>query len=297
MKRLVILLVTSAIVASCGSNNANHDATGMFEATEVMVSAEGNGKLLTFNVTEGEEVLSTTELGCIDTMQLYLTKVQLQQSKEQVGSLRQDIPKQIAALEEQLAYQRRELARVEQLIAANVGNAKQKDDITAQILILERQLAATKDQLEKGNRGVNDQEGAVDAQIAALDDQLQKCRVQSPIAGTVLSKYAEPGEMVSVGRPLFKVANLEEIFLRAYITSAQLTEMQLGQTVKVYADFGEKGSREYEGVVNWIASEAEFTPKTIQTKDERGNLVYAVKIAVKNDGYLKIGMYGDVVLK
>ncbi len=266
----------------------------MFEATEVIVSAEVSGKILSLNITEGQTVDPSEILGLIDTTQLYLQKVQLLQSKKQVGARKQDVSTQLASLEEQLAYQQREKMRIEKLIAAKAGNAKQLDDINAQILIIQKQIAATKDNLEKNNQGVSDNTGLVEAQIAAINDQLSKACIKSPIAGTILVKYAETGEVTTMGRPLFKVADLENIFLRAYITSAQLTQIQLDQSVKIYADFGEKERREYNGVITWISSEAEFTPKTIQTKDERANLVYAIKILVKNDGYLKIGMYGEV---
>lgn len=282
------------LFSACSSHHKNYDASGMFEATEVIVSAEVSGKILSLNITEGQTVDPSEILGLLDTTQLYLQKVQLLQSKKQVGARKQDVSMQLASLEEQLAYQQREKMRIEKLIAAKAGNAKQLDDINAQILIIQKQIAATKDNLEKNNQGVSDNTGLVEAQIAAINDQLSKAYIKSPIAGTILVKYAETGEVTAMGRPLFKVADLENIFLRAYITSAQLTQIQLDKSVKIYADFGEKERREYNGIITWISSEAEFTPKTIQTKDERANLVYAIKILVKNDGYLKIGMYGEV---
>jgi HlyD family secretion protein len=284
------------LFSACTSKNKIYDASGMFEATEVIVSAETNGKILILNIIEGQKVEAFEQLGLIDTTQLYLQKVQLLQSKKQVGTRKQDVNTQLAALEEQLAYQQREKIRVEKLIAAKAGNTKLLDDINAQIAILEKQIAAAKDSFEKNNQGVFDNTGFVDAQIAAINDMLSKAYIKSPISGTILVKYAEAGEVTAAGRPLFKVADLEHIYLRAYITSAQLTQIQLNQPVKVYSDFGEKERREYEGVITWISAEAEFTPKTIQTKEERANLVYAIKILVKNDGYLKIGMYGDVKL-
>jgi len=268
----------------------------MFEATEVIVSAETTGKIVTLTIIEGQKVEPFELLGLIDTTQLYLQKIQLLQSKKQVGARKQDVATQLASLEEQLAYQQREKVRIESLIAAKAGNTKLLDDIKAQIAIIEKQIAAAKDNLEKNNQGVSDNAGFVDAQITAVNDMLSKAYIKSPVYGTVLVKYAEAGEVTTIGRPLFKVADLEHIYLRAYVTSAQLTQIKLEQPVKVYADFGDKERREYEGAITWIASEAEFTPKTIQTKDERANLVYAIKILVKNDGYLKIGMYGDVKL-
>ena len=266
----------------------------MFEAIEIIVSAETNGKILSLNITEGESLEPSQLIGIVDTTQLYWQKVQLQQSKKQVGARKQDVSIQLASLEEQLAYQQREKIRVEKLIAAKAGNTKQLDDINAQIAIIHKQIAAMKENLEKNNQGVTDNSGLVDAQIAAINDQLAKAYIKSPIAGTVIVKYAEAGEVTSLGRPLFKVADVDNLYLRAYVSSAQLTQLQLNQPVKVYSDFGEKERREYDGIITWISPEAEFTPKTIQTKDERANLVYAIKVLVKNDGFLKIGMYGDV---
>ena len=294
MKYLSVFSCFLFLFSACFTKNKNYDASGMFEATEIIVSAETTGKILTLNIIEGQKVEPLGLLGLIDTTQLYLQKVQLLQSKKQVGAKKQDVAMQLASLEEQLAYQQREKTRVENLIAAKAGNTKQLDDIIAQIAIIEKQIAAAKDNLLKNNQGVSDNAGFVDAQIAAINDMLSKAYIKSPISGTVLVKYAEAGEVTAAGRPLFKVADLEKLYLRAYITSAQLTQIKLNQPVKVYSDFGEKERREYEGIITWIAAEAEFTPKTIQTKDERANLVYAIKILVKNDGYLKIGMYGDV---
>jgi HlyD family secretion protein len=294
MKPFTVFSCLILLLAACSSNLKNYDASGMFEATEVIVSAETNGKILTLNIIEGQQVEPSEILGLIDTTQLFLQKVQLQQGKKQAGARKQDVNTQLAALEEQLAYQQREKLRVEKLIAAKAGNTKQLDDIDAQIVIIQKQIAATKDNLEKNNQGVSDNVGLVDAQIDAINDMISKAYIHSSIAGTILTKYAEAGEVTAMGRPLFKVADVENIYLRAYITSAQLTQIKLEQAVKVYADFGEKERREYEGVITWISAEAEFTPKTIQTKEERANLVYAIKILVKNDGLLKIGMYGEV---
>ena len=294
MKYLSLFSGLLILFAACTSKNKHYDASGMFEATEVIVSAEATGKILTLNIIEGQRVEAFEPLGLIDTTQLYLQKVQLLQTKSQVGTRKQNVDTQLASLEEQLAYQEREKTRIEKLIAAKAGNTKQLDDINAQIAIIKKQIAATKENLEKNNQGVSDNKDLIAAQIAAINDQLLKSHIKSPISGTVLVKYAEAGEVTAMGRPLFKVADLENIYLRAYITSAQLTQIKLGQQVKVFSDFGEKERREYTGAITWISSEAEFTPKTIQTKEERTNLVYAIKILVKNDGYLKIGMYGDV---
>jgi len=285
------------LFSACSSKHNHYDASGMFEATEIIVSAETNGKIIVLNIVEGETVNTSQLLGIIDTTQLHLQKVQLQQGKKQLGAHKQNVNTQLASLEEQLAYQQREKTRVEKLIAAKAGNTKLLDDINAQIAIIQKQITAMKENLEKNNQGVTDNTGVINAQIDAINDQLAKAYIKSPISGTILMKYAEAGEVTAMGRPLFKVADLEYLYLRAYVTSAQLTQIKLNQEVKVYSDFGEKERREYNGAISWISSEAEFTPKTIQTKEERANLVYAIKILVKNDGLLKIGMYGEVGLE
>jgi len=294
MKQLTTLSCLIFLFAACSSNHKSYDASGMFEATEIIVSAEINGKIVSLNIVDGQPVDPSQLLGFIDTTQLYLQKVQLQQSRKQAKSRKQDVDTQLASLEEQLAYQQREKIRVEKLIAAKAGNAKHLDDISAQIAIIQKQIAATKEFLEKNNQGVADNTSLIDAQIDAINDQLAKAYIMSPITGIVLVKFAEAGEITGMGRPLFKVADLENLYLRAYVTSSQFTQLQLNQQVKVYSDFGEKERREYDGIITWISSEAEFTPKTIQTKEERANLVYAIKVLIKNDGYLKIGMYGDI---
>ena len=296
MNHSIALSCLILLFAACTSNFNNYDASGMFESTEVIVSAETNGKILTLDIMEGQKIEPMQMLGIVDTTQLYLQKIQLLQSKKQSNARKQDVAIQLAALEEQLAYQQREKNRMEKLIEAKAGNTKLLDDINAQIAIIEKQITATKENLEKNNQVVTDNTGLIDAQIDAINDQLAKAYIKSSIAGTVLVKYAEAGEVTAMGRPLFKLADLEHLYLRAYVTSSQLTQIQLNQQVTVYSDFGEKERRAYDGIITWISSEAEFTPKTIQTKDERANLVYAIKILVKNDGYLKIGMYGDVKL-
>ncbi|MCL1850411.1 MAG: HlyD family efflux transporter periplasmic adaptor subunit [Bacteroidetes bacterium] len=296
MKYITGFCVISFLFFSCSIKHNNYDASGMFEATEVIVSAETNGKIIALNITEGEHVEYSQLLGIIDTTQLFLQKIQLLQSKKQNVVRKQNTATQLASLEEQLAYQNREKIRIEKLIEAKAGNTKLLDDINAQIAIIEKQIAAMKENLEKNNQGVLDNTILIDAQIDAINDQLAKACIKSPIAGTVLVKFAEVGEVTAMGRPLCKIADVEHLYLRAYVTSSQLTQIQLNQQIKVYADFGEKERKEYDGAIIWISSEAEFTPKTIQTKEERANLVYAIKILVKNDGYLKIGMYGEVRL-
>lgn len=284
------------LLSACGRGNGDYDASGVFETTEVIVSAEANGKIMQFDITEGQLLDAGREIGYIDTVQLYLKKMQLLANMKSVKTRYTDVPRQIAATKQQIATQRNELKRFENLVKSNAANQKQVDDINAQILVLERQLAAQTETLENSNRGVSEESTGLDIQVAQLNDQLQKSIITSPIKGTVLSKYAEQGELATQGRVLFKIADMDNMFLRAYITSGQLTEVKIGQQVRVFADFGEKDKKEYAGTITWISDKSEFTPKTIQTRDERANLVYAVKIAVKNDSYLKKGMYGELEL-
>ena len=294
MTRLFITAGIIFLAVSCKNSNKNFDSSGIFEATGVIVSSEANGKLLQFNVEEGQRVVAGEKLGYIDTTQLHLSKLQLLQSAKSVSSRQLNISKQIAATQEQIASQQREKSRTERLIEANAANTKQLDDINTGIAILQRQLAAQQESLESNNRSISGQSSSVEIQVAQIIDLIAKSNIVSPITGTVLVKYAEQGEFTSTGKPLFKVADVENLSLRAYITSGELTQLKIGQKVKVFADYEDKGKREYEGTVTWISEKSEFTPKTIQTRDERANLVYAIKIAVKNDGVIKIGMYGDV---
>lgn len=288
------LLVLALAITSCGKGNKAYDASGVFESTEVAVSAEGNGKIMSLDLQEGDRLEAGAVVGCIDTVQLYLSKIQLEASRRAVGSGRLNISRQIAALESQIAKQRQELDRFTKLEQAGASNRKQVEDIQAQLDILKRQLAAQKESLQNTNSNVSGQADALEAQVMQLEDKIRKCVITSPVSGTVLAKYSEAGELAVQGRALFKVADLDNIRLRAYITADQLTGLKLGQSVKVFADQGTSGRKEYAGTLIWISDKAEFTPKTIQTRDERANLVYAVKIAVKNDGLIKLGMYGEV---
>lgn len=288
------LLVLALAISSCGKGNKAYDASGVFESTEVTVSAEGNGKIMSLDLQEGDRLEAGAVVGCIDTVQLYLSKIQLEASRRAVGSGRLNISRQIAALESQIAKQRQELDRFTKLEQAGASNRKQVEDIQAQLDILERQLAAQKESLQNTNSNVSGQADALEAQVMQLEDKIRKCVITSPVSGTILAKYSEAGELAVQGRALFKVADLDNIRLRAYITADQLTGLKLGQSVKVFADQGTSGRKEYAGTLVWISDKAEFTPKTIQTRDERANLVYAVKIAVKNDGLIKLGMYGDI---
>lgn len=283
------------LVVSCG-NETEFDAQGTFEATEIVVSAEAVGKILNFEVEEGVEVIAGKMIGEIDGAQLHLQRKQLVAQQSALLNSRPDVKKQVASLKEQISKQKSELLRVENMLRDGAATQKQRDDIDAHIRVLEGQLEAALSTLSKNAASLNNSSSALEAQIAALDDRIAKCSIASPINGTVLVKYAEAGEFATVGKPLMKVADMEKIYLRAYFTSDQLADIHLGDTVTVVADFGGDKRYDYEGRVSWIASEGEFTPKTIQTKDSRANLVYAVKIAVKNDGRLKIGLAGEVNL-
>lgn len=294
MKRSFAYPLLVLLAASCVEGNKAYDASGVFESTEVTVSAEGNGKILSLDLQEGDRLEAGQIVGCIDTVQLHLSEIQLEASRRAVGSGRLDISRQIAALESQIGKQRQELDRFTKLEKAGASNRKQVEDIQAQIETLEHQLAAQKESLNSSNRNVSGQADALEAQIEQIRDRIRKCVITSPVAGTVLAKYSEAGEFAALGRALFKVADIDNIRLRAYITAEQLTALKLGQQVRVFADQGSSGRKEYAGTLIWISDKAEFTPKTIQTRDERANLVYAVKIAVENDGLIKLGMYGDI---
>lgn len=283
------------ILAGC-SRSESFDATGTFEATEITVSAEASGRILAFDVNEGDRIAQGQTVGTIDTIQLYLQKMQLERQIASVRSNRPDISKQVTALREQIAQQEAERTRIKRLLDDGAATTKQLDDIDASLKILNGQLEATLSTLRNNTASIDENSSSIELQIAQVEDRLAKCRIVSPVTGTVLAKYAETGELASTGRPLMKVADLDHIYLRAYFTSEQLAALQLGQEVTVTADFGADEQYEYPGHIIWIASESEFTPKNIQTRNTRANLVYAVKIAVENDGRLKIGLYGEVNL-
>ena len=294
MKRIAYIAIL-LLTASCGKQTT-FDAQGTFEATEIVVSSEATGKILHFEAEEGTLVEAGQQVGAMDSLQLHLQRKQLIAQQSALLNSRPDIKKQMSSLREQIAKQKSELQRVENMLRDGAATQKQHDDINAHIRVLEGQLEATLSTLGKNTASINDNSASLEAQIAALDDRIAKCHIIAPTNGTVLVKYAEAGELATVGKPLMKIANLEKIYLRAYFTSDQLANIRLGDTVKVIADFGGDEQHEYEGRIAWISSESEFTPKNIQTKDSRANLVYAVKIAVKNDGRLKIGLAGEVLL-
>lgn len=282
-------------LGACNRDAADFDATGTFEATEILVSSEANGKIMELGIEEGDRLDAGVVVGYVDSTQLYLKKMQLSAGLRSVDIRKPDIRKQIAALEQQIATARTEQQRMENLVKAKAGNQKQVDDIVNNIKYLQKQLDAQYSTLNKTTGGADAEAESILYQIMQLDDQLQKSRITNPQSGTVLVKYAEPGEVTAAGKPLYKIADTDLLYLRAYITADQLSTLKQGQTVRVFADYGTDDRREYPGTITWISDKSEFTPKGIQTKDERANLVYAIKIAVKNDGFLKIGQYGETV--
>lgn len=294
MRRLFYIL-TILLFVSC-EKNVSYDAQGTFEATEVIISSEATGRILNFDVAEGENLKANAVVGAIDSVQLHLQRKQLVAQQSALLNSRPDKEKQVASLREQISTLKTELKRIENMLRDGAATQKQYDDIASQINIYESQLTATLSTLDNNTLTINENAAALEAQISALDDRIEKCRIASAVGGTVLVKYAEAGEYTTVGKPLMKLADLDNIYLRAYFTSDQLSKVNLGDEVKVIADFGGEERYDYVGRVSWISSESEFTPKNIQTKDSRANLVYAVKIAVKNDGRLKIGLAGEVIL-
>ena len=301
MKRIILAFLHFIIFAlffvACSSSDNEYDATGVFEATEVTVAAEQSGALMMFDVNEGDEIALGKEVGLIDTTQIWLKIQQAGATKAVYQSQKPDMEKQIAATRQQLVKARQDQQRYKELVADGAAPSKLLDDATNQVQVLQKQLDAQISSLNTQLSTLNSQLSTVDVQVSQLMDQLQKCHITTPIKGTVLEKFVERGEFVAVGKPLFKMADTQQMFIRAYVTSAQLKDIKIGQKVKVFADYGDGQKKEYEGTVSWISSRSEFTPKTIQTDDERADLVYAIKVAIKNDGYVKIGMYGEVSFK
>lgn len=295
IKRILLLGTLSLLLFSCNRGN-DFDATGTFEATETTLSAEATGKIITFDAEEGATVREGQLLGCIDSTTLVLQREVLKKQQAALLASRPDVQKQVAALRAQIAKQETELARIKKMRAGGAATGKQVDDAESQLLVLQSNLDATLQTLHSSAATVDGNAAALEAQMRLLDDQIAHCRIVAPADGTVLVRYVQRGEMVALGKPILKVADLEQVYLRAYFTSDQLAHVKLGQEVTIVADFGGSEQHRYKGTVTWIASESEFTPKGIQTRNSRANLVYAAKIAVKNDGRLKIGLYGEVEL-
>jgi len=282
------------LLASCGNKNNSYDASGTFESTEIIVSSQATGQLMQFNVNEGDTLHANQPVGYVDSTQFHLTKLQLVENQKAILAGRPDVKSQIDATQKQIDNIMLEQQRVSNLVKANVASQKQLDDVNSKLAVLQAQLAAQKSSLNNSTSTINQQGVAVEAQLTQVNDQLKKCVIVNPIDGTVLTTYANPSEVTTTGKPLYKIADLSTVELRAYITGDQFTNVKLGQKVKVLVDESKEKYRNYDGVIDWISNKAEFTPKTIQTKDERANLVYAIKIKVKNDGFIKLGMYGEV---
>lgn len=294
MKEIIIFAISVMLFASCSNTKDEFDASGTFEAVETIISAQANGVLNQFTISEGQELKAGQVIGYIDSTQLYLKIKQLQAQIDVVLSKTPKIALQLAALHSQLEHAQHEYKRLTNLFNADAATGKQVDDAKAEITVIENQLAAQRSSLNITSTSLKEETSPLEIQIAQLEDQLAKCILTNAINGTVLTTYVEPYEMAIIGKPLYKIADLSSLILRAYITGDQFAKIHLNQKVSTLVDDGKGGFRTYEGIVEWISDKAEFTPKTIQTKDERANLVYAIKIRVKNDGYLKIGMYGEV---
>ena len=308
MKKIIFLSLPILFCISCNKKEKDFDATGIFEATEITVSAQASGEVQQLDITEGQSLDSGARVGQIDVYQLVQKQNELEAAKQQIyankaatDSRQLDLNKQLASLQQQISHAQRERQRLARLVQDGAVARKLLDDINDQISLLQRQLEATRDQFRSTNasladqvKGFQAQMKGVEAQQRQLERQIQNATIVAPKSGVMLEQLVKAGEFVGVGKPLFKLAQMDHIYLRAYVTSAQLKSVMLGQKAKVYADYGGGQQQEYVGKVAWISSRSEFTPKTIVTDDERADLVYAVKILIKNDGRVKIGMYGEV---
>jgi len=310
MKFKVLALLASLVTTiSCSNHKDDYDAPGNFEADEVIVSAEQNGVLLSFSINEGDRVNEGVTVGQIDVTIPVLQQEQAQATikalHNKTGSSAEQndlVKKQLFVLEAQLAQQIREKARVENLVKADAATRKQLDDITAQVDQLQKQIAVTQQQLKVNasntsiqNKSILSEKAPLEKTVAQYQELVKRGQVVNPVTGIVLTKYVLKGEMATIGKPLYKIANIDTLTLRAYVTGDNLLQIKTGQQVSVRIDQGKKEYKSYSGTIYWISAKSEFTPKTIQTKDERANLVYAIKVSVKNDGFLKIGMYGEVI--
>lgn len=290
----IAFILSTLMVLACSNGNGDFDATGTFESEEIIVSSEAMGKLVMFQVEEGMELKQNQLVGVIDTTQLHLKKKQLLSSINAVLSKQPDISAQLAALEKQIETTEIEKKRIENLVKSDAATTKQLDDINSQLEVLNKQYTAAKSSLTITKQGLQSETLPLVDQVEQIGDQIKKSIIKNPIEGTVLTRYAKQDEITSNGKALYKIANLSDMTLRAYVDGDQLGQIKLGQKVKVFVDKGEGDQKEMSGEIYWVSSKAEFTPKTIQTKDERANLVYAIKVKVINDGYLKIGMYGEI---
>ncbi len=292
----IMAIAVAAVIASCNNSEKDFDAAGAFESVETIVSTESSGTIMQFNIEEGQTLQPGQFIGYVDSAQLYYRKQQLEAEIASTTSQLPNIPTQVAALQSQLAQAQTNLDRTNKLFKQNAATQQQLDDANTQVDMYKKQIEAQKSTLGITSATLSKNVTPLQRQIDQLNDQIAKCKIINPIHGTVLTKYAEDHEVVTPGKALYKIAETDTLILRAYITGSQLSHVKLGQTVKVRTDKGAKQYGEYTGTVYWISDKSEFTPKTIPTKDERADLVYAIKIRVLNDGYIKIGMYGEVKL-
>ncbi|EIA08475.1 HlyD family secretion protein [Flavobacterium frigoris] len=288
MKKTLSLLILSSLF-SCNNNDDKADGYGNFEAPEITISAEANGKLTSFPIEEGAILEPNTQVGLVDTIQLYLNKQQLIASRNTIFSKSKNVLSQDQVLQEQLKTTLIEKKRIENMFAENAATKRQVDEVTGKVNVLKEQIKSVGTQ----NAPITNEAKSIDVQIEKIEDQISKSKIINPIKGTVLAKYAEPNEITAFGKPLYKIADISEMTLRVYVSETQLPKIKIGQNVTVKIDSGTKMTN-YTGTISWISSSAEFTPKIIQTKEERVNLVYAVKVKVKNDGSLKIGMPAEM---
>jgi HlyD family secretion protein len=289
----IICIVCSGIALffnACNNNGKKADAYGNFEATEIIISSEANGKIISSKLENGISLTAGEQVALVDTFNLHFKYRQLQAAKKEIHVNTRDVLSQIDVLNEQKNSLLVEQKRIENLIADSAATIRQYDDITGRIKVIDRQM----DAVRVKNLAVLTKLETIDAQIDEISYELEKCKIISPISGIVLQKYIEPFELAVKGKALFKLANLDQLELKAYIDGIQLTKVAIGQKVRVFVDQSKEEDKEMEGIISWISPSAEFTPKIIQTKDERVKLVYAIKVLVKNDGSLKIGMPGEV---
>ena len=311
MKKIhLAIIIASSVLVSCNGNGNEFDASGTFEADEVVVSSSANGEIIFFNADEGSVLTKDSLVALVDPTGLSLQKEEVEAAIQALNQQTINVEPQVKLLEEQLSVQQSQLDnllheknRIENLVKADAATGKQLDDINAQVDVVKKQMAVTQQQINvqkntvgTQNRGIRSQQKPLEKKAAQVEDMLRKTGIKNPVEGTVITKYAEAGEITTMGKAMYKIADLSELYLRAYITGIQLPQIKLNQVVKVMIDAGAKKYKEYSGSITWISDKAEFTPKTIQTKEERANLVYAIKVKVNNDGYLKIGMYGEMKL-
>ena len=293
MKKIYLFAIAT-LVASCNNKNNDYDAAGAFESVETIISTEASGTIMKFDIQEGQTLQPNQIIGYVDSMQLFYRKRQLEAQINSTTSQLPDIPTQVAALQSQLAEAKKNQERTINLFKQNAATQQQLDEVNAQVDMINKQIEAQKSTLGIASNTLNKNVAPFQHQIDQLNDQIKKCLIINPVHGTVLTKYSENHEVVMPGKALYKIAATDTLILRAYVTGTQLNLVKLGQIVNVRADKGAKQYGIYTGKVYWISDKSEFTPKTIPTKDERADLVYAIKVRVINDGYLKIGMYGEV---